>query len=118
MNAYIGTFDGWAQKKEGSLGEQIINLGKEIADLKAEIGRLVTAMIALGAVAGVALPAVAVGAFFAGPFAPLVIAIGLIFAVGTVATITGLAFKVNGASVFLLSASTRRELGFSDRRSI
>lgn len=106
MNVYIGRFDGWVQKKEGSLDQEIKNLAERITELKAQIGKLFTAMVALGAVAGVALLALAVGAFVAGPFAPLVIAFGLIFAVGTVATITSLAFKINSAFVLLFLAST------------
>ncbi|RYP63153.1 hypothetical protein DL770_009445 [Monosporascus sp. CRB-9-2] len=66
-------------------------------------------MVALGVTAGVALPALAVGAFVAGPFAPLVIAIGLIFAVGTVATITGLAFKVNALNHEVDSKKNQKE---------
>ncbi|AEO57492.1 general substrate transporter-like protein [Thermothelomyces thermophilus ATCC 42464] len=90
---YTARFDSWAQKKEGSLNDKITQLNKDIQDLKKEISKITTAMIAIGAVAGFALPALAVGAAVAGPFAPLVIGIAIFAAVGTVASVTALAFK-------------------------
>ncbi|KAK2026542.1 hypothetical protein LX32DRAFT_701272 [Colletotrichum zoysiae] len=93
LTTYTSRFDVWASKKEGDLTGQIKRLNDEIADLQKELAKLATAMFAVGGVAGVALPALAVGAACAGPFAPLVIGIGIFFALGTVGSITGMAFR-------------------------
>ncbi|KAK2017987.1 hypothetical protein LZ32DRAFT_654212 [Colletotrichum eremochloae] len=95
MTTYTGRFDCWATEKEGIPTGQINQLNKEIGDLKQELAKLTTAMIALGGVAGVGLPALAVGAACAGPYAPIVIGIGVgvVFAIGTVEAITGMAFS-------------------------
>ncbi|KDN60676.1 hypothetical protein CSUB01_04084 [Colletotrichum sublineola] len=93
LTTYTGRFDCWATEKEGILTGQINQLNKEIGDLKQELAKLTTAMIALGGVAGVGLPALLVGAACAGPYAPIVIGIGVLFAIGTVGAITGMAFR-------------------------
>jgi len=96
MTTYTGRFSGWATQKEGEISKEIAKLAADIADLNDQIGKIKIAMIAIGGTAAVALPAFGVGAFVAGPFAPLVIGIGLFLAVGTVAAMTALAFRSKG----------------------
>lgn len=99
MTTFTSRFDGWAHEKEGKLSEDIQKLADSIAALKGEIAKIFTAMATIGAISGVALPAVAVGAVVVGPLvAPFVIGVGLILAVGTVASIATLGFMSAGAS--------------------
>jgi len=109
MKVFTARFDSWAQEKVGDLSQAILQLAGEIIDLKSEIAKIFTTMVGIAGVSGVALPALAVGACVAGPFAPLVIGIGLILAVGTVSSVTALAFKTSALNNELNGKETKKK---------
>jgi hypothetical protein len=98
VEVFDGRFDGWAQKREGDINADIASLRKGIQDLKEEAAKINTAMISIAGVAGFGLPILATAAALSGPFAPFVIAAGVFAAVGTVASVVGLAVRKGGTS--------------------
>ncbi|KAH8112479.1 hypothetical protein DFH11DRAFT_1728648 [Phellopilus nigrolimitatus] len=92
---FIGSFSGWASDKEGADTKELEQARKDLDELRNELSKLRVALFAVGGVAAASLPVTGILALLSGPFAPIVIIGGLIFAGVSTSSVVGLAIAID-----------------------
>ena len=96
MTAYTGRFEAWAVSKEGALNKDIAELFEGITKLDSNISRHKAWLIGAFGLGTASVPALSLAVAAAGPWLPVIAAVGLVISMGATTAMACLAAKITG----------------------